>query len=381
MRAERRLSLNSMAGIVEYTPGDLTLTARAGTTLGQLDRVTAAEGQWLPLDPFYGIAAGEPADAGAFDGAWPAAGSIGATAATASAGPLAHAFGSPRDIVLGVEFVTGSGDVVRAGGRVVKNVAGFDLTRLTIGAWGTLGVITELSLRLRARPEVDETVVAFLPADPGELVTTVEALRVAPLAAMALELVNAPLARKLDIASSTDRTASSTVVVARLGGNADAVSAQRGAISAIRSSAMTRKGGHSGLEVHEIADAVTFWRNLRSCEPARAAVLRLSAPPARIGVTWLAALQLEQALPNTLLHATVGRGVVRCIMPVTDAGALQRAIAAVPAPVTRIFERLPADAWPLLAPAAARDRLSRRVRDAFDPERLLNPGILGEADA
>src|SRR5919199_245968 len=77
---------------------------------------------------------------------------------TASYGPLATAFGTPRDAVLGAEFVTGTGAVVRGGGRVVKNVAGFDLVRLVIGAWGTLGVLTEITVRLRARPEIDETV-------------------------------------------------------------------------------------------------------------------------------------------------------------------------------------------------------------------------------
>ena len=101
--------------------GDLTLTARAGTTLANIARATAAEGQWLALDP-HGSASG----------------TLGATIATASAGPLAHAFGTPRDNVLGIEAVTGTGEIVRAGGRVVKNVAGFDLTRLFTGAWGTL---------------------------------------------------------------------------------------------------------------------------------------------------------------------------------------------------------------------------------------------------
>ena len=131
-------------------PGDLTLTARAGTTLAEIERATAAERQLLALDP-YGTARG----------------TIGATIATASAGPLAHAFGTPRDLVLGLEFVTGDGAVIRAGGRVVKNVAGFDLTRLLTGAWGTLGVITEVSVRLRALPEMEESV-ALAVRDDGD---------------------------------------------------------------------------------------------------------------------------------------------------------------------------------------------------------------------
>ncbi|PYP65762.1 MAG: hypothetical protein DMD26_09925, partial [Gemmatimonadetes bacterium] len=123
VRAGATLVMRSLSGIVEYEPGDLTLTARAGTTMDEIARATSAHGQWLALDPF-----GDPARA-----------TLGATIATASSGPLARAFGAPRDVTLGVEFVTGRGDVARGGGRVVKNVAGFDLTRLLTGSWGSLG--------------------------------------------------------------------------------------------------------------------------------------------------------------------------------------------------------------------------------------------------
>ena len=116
VNADRIASLAAHSGVVEYTPGDLTITVKSGTTLGDIERITAEKGQWLPLDPF-----------GSRDG------SIGATIATGSFGPLAHAFGRARDLVLGVEFVTGQGKVVRGGGKVVKNVAGFDLVRLITG--------------------------------------------------------------------------------------------------------------------------------------------------------------------------------------------------------------------------------------------------------
>ncbi|MGH7647163.1 MAG: FAD-binding oxidoreductase, partial [Gemmatimonadaceae bacterium] len=130
------LALDALSGIIAYIPGDLTLTARAGTTLAEIASATAEHGQWLALDPFG-----------------PDDGTIGATVATASAGPLAHSLGTPRDAVLGLEVVTGDGTIIRTGGRVVKNVAGFDLTRLFTGSWGTLGVITEVTVRLRAKPE------------------------------------------------------------------------------------------------------------------------------------------------------------------------------------------------------------------------------------
>lgn len=139
--AENRLSLADDAGILAYAPDDLTVTARAGTTLRELNDTLAQRDQWIALDPDGGLE-----------------GTIGATIATCSYGPAAALFGTARDQVLGMTVVLGTGDVVRPGGRVVKNVAGFDLTRLMIGAWGTLGVITEVTLRVRSRAMLRDSI-------------------------------------------------------------------------------------------------------------------------------------------------------------------------------------------------------------------------------
>src|SRR5688500_2127578 len=111
--------------------------------------------------------------------------------------------GLPRDTVLGVEFETGTGDVVRGGGRVVKNVAGFDLTRLMVGAWGTLGIITEVSVRLRGLPERDVTVAVSVPAGHAQLADLLARLRTAPIAPIALELIDGTLARQLGIGAES----------------------------------------------------------------------------------------------------------------------------------------------------------------------------------
>jgi glycolate oxidase FAD binding subunit len=134
-----RVETTSLSGIIEYVPGDLTLTAYAGTTLAEISAATAPHQQWCPLAPDGGDDV-----------------TLGAVFATATRGPFSHALGSPRDIALGIEFVDGTGAIARAGGRVVKNVAGFDLTRLFTGSWGTLGIITEVSVRIRAVPPVLE---------------------------------------------------------------------------------------------------------------------------------------------------------------------------------------------------------------------------------
>ena len=186
-----------------YEPGDFTLTARAGTTLTELANATLPHRQFLALDP-YGSATG----------------TLGATVATAASGPMAHAFGAPRDNVIGLEVITGDGAVVRCGGRVVKNVAGFDLTRLFTGSWGTLGVITEVSVRLRALPAVDETYALGVDERPDALAALVRTLRVASIAPLAAELVSPTLASRLSLPSTA-------TLLVRLAGNATSIRAQR----------------------------------------------------------------------------------------------------------------------------------------------------------
>lgn len=327
------LALDALSGIVAYTPGDLTLTARAGTTLADIAAVTAEHGQWLALDPF-----------GSDDG------TIGATIATASAGPLAHAFGTPRDAALGLEVVTGDGAIVRTGGRVVKNVAGFDLTRLFTGSWGTLGVITEVTVRLRARPEVDETWAVALP-DDGAIGAACRAARGAAAAPIALELVDAPLAAALGLGTHP-------AMLVRLAGAAAAMRAQRDALRPLGAAAPAPEG---------------IWQRLRTAEPPASTVLRLSHRPDRIADTWRAAA----GIPSAYRHATPSRGIVRVIVYGDDDIAAATARAA--ARCTLIAERAPAAVWlagPTPVPNAP---LSARIRAAFDPAGILNPGLAPDA--
>jgi glycolate oxidase FAD binding subunit len=338
----QRVALDGLTGIVDYTPGDLTLTARAGTTLAEIAEATAANGQWLALAPWGGDV-----------------GSLGAAAATASAGPMSGALGTPRDNVIGLEVVTGTGDVVRGGGRVVKNVAGFDLTRLMVGAWGTLGVITEVSVRLRALPEVDATLALAAPNAATQLGALLTLLRTAPVAPLGLELLSASLAQRLGIGTET-------LLLARLAGNGESVTAQRDAL------------GQVG-DVVEIDGGI--WNRLRAVEPASASVVRLSGTVGRFAETWNSAQRVAATVDGAFAHATVLRSVVRVVVPDED-GTLPAAAAdalGAQSRDVRIFERLPAALWSSLAPTPVADRLSRGIRTAFDPHRLLNPGILGES--
>lgn len=257
VRAARTISLRAMRGILAYNPADLTLTCGAGTTIAELDEATRPHGQWCPLAP-----PGTDLTS-----------TVGATVATAAEGPYATALGRPRSLVLGLECVDGTGRIIAAGGRVVKNVAGFDLTRAMIGAWGTLGAITQVHLRLRARPVVDETWSVRLPAADR---SALEAYVRGPLA---------PLACVRHRPTSGESHDHATFLV-RLGGNAAVVEASRAALRAL------------GETMPQPPDALDAWR-------------AFDDPPAR-ALSWR---------------------------------------------------------W---------DPISVRLRDRFDPDRLLNPGLLGE---
>jgi glycolate oxidase FAD binding subunit len=338
--ATESISTRELAGITEYVPGDLTLTARAGTTLDEIRMATGAHDQMLSLDPH-----------GSDEG------TLGATIATGSAGPLSTSFGSPRDLMLGLEFVTGEGAIVRGGGRVVKNVAGFDLTRLLTGSWGTLGVITELTVRLHARAEADESIAVSLDGDAG-VERTRELLRRLPFSPFACEVVNARLARRL---IAIDGVAA----IIRLGGNHLAVAAQRTAFAALG-------------PVTEVASDV--WQRLRGSEGVGALVFRLSTRSSEIARAWNAASAVADECPGTTIVATPARGIVRCVVPsgASSVAALGRLWNGNESAVTRIGERLTPELWPIVSPPPAADRISAGIKRTFDPRGVLNPGIFGE---
>ena len=335
--APTTLSLAADRGIVEYVPGDLTLTARAGTPIAELFAAVKANDQWLPLDPWGS------------DG-----GTLGATLSTATAGPHSHAMGLPRDVALGVEFVSGTGEVIRAGGRVVKNVAGFDLTRLVIGAWGTLGVITEVTLRLRARPAVLRTLLLGVETQARTLNSWAVDLRRLPFTPIASELVNGELARRLDLGGRP-------TCIIRIAGNANSVNAQLAAL---------RRLG----PISDAPDGV--WQRLRECDRGAQATWRHSQAPSAFGDTWNGVEKATSEVDGALLHGNPLRGVVRAAAR-GDVGALRRAVQA--AVGTRAIEMLPADAFALHDDPVRMStaRLEGRIRKTFDPKGILNPGIMG----
>jgi glycolate oxidase FAD binding subunit len=173
------LGLGRLDRLLDHEPGDLTATVQAGMTLARFQDALREHGQWLSLDP------PDPERA-----------TIGGIVAANASGPRRHLYGTARDQLIGLTVVTADGAIVRGGGKVVKNVAGYDLPKLFIGSYGTLGVIVDLTFRLRPLPETERWVSARFDRlkDAGAAVRAIMNSDVIPVA---LELLDADASRAL----------------------------------------------------------------------------------------------------------------------------------------------------------------------------------------
>ncbi|MGE0351617.1 MAG: FAD-binding oxidoreductase [Gemmatimonadales bacterium] len=177
--ADLTLSLSGMHRVIQVSPADLIASVQAGITLESLRRQLGDHGMWFAVDP-----PGRPDR------------TLGSIAATATAGPLRQGFGPVRDHIMGCAVVCGDGRVILVGARVVKNVAGYDLTKLMVGGFGGFGIVTELHLRLRTLPRADATMTAR--GDRDALLSIGRELLEQQLAPAALELFSPALAAEAD---------------------------------------------------------------------------------------------------------------------------------------------------------------------------------------
>lgn len=309
------LDLGDHAGIVDYDPSELVITARAATPLAQIERTLAEHGQMLAFEPpHFGHGA-----------------TLGGCVAAGLSGPRRACAGSVRDFVLGARLIDGHGRHLNFGGRVIKNVAGYDVSRLLAGSMGVLGVITEVSLK-----------VVPLPADTCTLRLELDL-------PAALRTMNEWAGRPLPLSATAWHDG---VLTLRLAGAAAAVTVARRAI---------------GGEALAVAEAEAGWQALREqSHPFFAAgpvLWRLSVPQT--------APVLD--LPGPLLIEW--GGAQRWIAADLDAGAARAAAAAAGGHATRFRDReRRADAFTPLSPAVA--ALHRRLKAVFDPQGLFNPGRL-----
>jgi len=305
------LEVAAYAGIVAYEPRELVLTVRAGTRLADIETALAAEAQMLAFEPpRFGEAA-----------------TIGGTVACNLSGPRRPYAGAARDFVLGARIVNGKGEDLSFGGRVIKNVAGYDVSRLMAGALGTLGVLTELSFKVLPKPPAEATLAFEM--DEARMVETVNkwAGQPLPLSATAWE---------------------AGVLRVRLSGAASAVAAAR-----------AKLGGT------EAADGPAYWDALRE---QRLPFFAAGRPLWRLSVAQTAA-----PIPAGQPQLVEWGGGLRWVCGELDA-ARARELAANAKGHATLFRGgdRAAGVFHPLAPAIA--KIHRRLKDAFDPAGILNPG-------
>jgi glycolate oxidase FAD binding subunit len=158
-QSDLTLDLSGLSGVTLYEPEELVLSAQAGTPLAEIEALVREKGQQLAFEPMdYGPVLGGPAGDGSLVGGSLAGGSLGGALAVNLSGPRRIKAGAARDHFLGVTAVSGRGETFKSGGRVVKNVTGYDLCKVLAGSFGTLAAMTEVTIKTLPRPETEETI-------------------------------------------------------------------------------------------------------------------------------------------------------------------------------------------------------------------------------
>jgi glycolate oxidase FAD binding subunit len=350
------LSSSGLAGIVAYNPGEMVMTARAGTPVAEIEAALAESGQMMAFEPMdhrpLMATEGEPTIGGIF-------------AANVS-GPRRFVSGAARDSLLGVRFVNGRGEIVKAGGRVMKNVTGLDLVKLMAGSHGTLGLLTEVTFRVPPKPKTEETIVLSGLNDA-------EAAN-AMAAAMALPLeVSGAAHLPLTVAWSflDGRLPQGEATVLRIEGLPGSVAVRGEKLAA----AMGRLGSVIRLEED---DSRRLWREIRNVKPyadgTSRPVWRASVAPGT-GHQLVAALRLEEGVDA---YYDWQGGLVWMRMEAEPEGEmLRRYIHALGGGHATLMRATPAHRATTAAfqpqPEAVA-LLSARVKEKFDPAGIFNPG-------
>ncbi len=359
-----RLDLAALSGIGLYEPAELVMGAAPATPMAEIRAALADNNQRLAF---------EPPDLGPLLGGGTASGTIGGVIACNLSGPRRILSGAARDHLLGFQAISGRGQEFKSGGRVVKNVTGFDLSKLMAGSFGTLGVMSEVTIKVVPAPEKTRTVLVLGAGDED-----------------AVKAMGAALASSNEVSAAAHlpRHAAAASMVPYVSGAGGAVTAIRvegpGPSADYRCQALKDLLADFGdLEELHTANSRTLWREVRDVTyftgEEESQVWRISVPPAAGARV---AAEILESLPGRVFFDWGGGLVWLSLTPLDDAGhecvrgalgpsgghaTLIRAAPEVRAR-TPVFQPQPA---PLKALAA-------RIKEAFDPGRILNPGRMGE---
>lgn len=357
------LDVSGLSGVTLYEPEELVLSARAGTPIAEIEKLLAAHGQELAFEPLdYGPVLSLPAGQG----------TIGGVLATNLSGPRRIKAGAARDHFLGFTAVSGRGEAFKSGGRVVKNVTGYDLCKLMAGSFGTLAVMTDVTIKTLPRAESEVTVLVLGLDDQAAMAAMAQAMGSSCEVSGAAHL---PVEVSSRFASLSGLQTSATIF--RLEGVPPSIAHRQKILAAMMSS----HGPASGkIEFLAQENSQALWRAVRDAAPFapenkmdERTLWRVSLPPSRGhdlaklisaaaqmfydwagGLVWVALPRTEDGGAGQMRHATRQLG---------GHATLIRAPSAIRASV---------DVFEPQEPALA--ALTKRVKDGFDPTGVLNPG-------
>ena len=362
VQASHGLELSALSGIKAYEPEELVLTAGAGTALAEIEAAVEAQGQMLAF---------EPPDLGPLYGQETGRGSIGGVLACNLSGPRRIKAGAARDHFLGLEAVTGRGELFKAGGQVVKNVTGYDLAKLMAGSYGTLAAFTEVTLKVLPRPEKTYSVLLFGLDDGKALEAMTRALTSAHEVSGAAHLP-AAMARRSSLSYLAEADASVTAI--RVEGPGPSVKHRVAALRRELSDLAESEELHS-------QNSVSLWRWLGAGGPlanganGEAAIWRISVAPSD------APAVMERVAAGDSLEGFYdwGGGLLWLALPGGEDAGAQRVRAAL-GPAGGHATLLRAESASRAAVSvfepleSAKAALTERIKDGFDPRRILNPG-------
>ena len=368
-RAGVVLDLSRCNRVLDYQPADLTATVEGGVTLAGMQRELAGGGKFVPLESPLAERA-----------------TVGGILAANSSGPLRYAYGLPRDWLIGVSVIGGDGVESKAGGRVVKNVTGYDLNKLYIGSLGTLGVIVEATFKLAPIPETGAALTAAFPTlDAG--ITAGRSLISQVYAPQGVIVVNRMVARRLGL-DGVNPTAAA-YGLAFFAGRPRAVTRRRE-----ESARLLRDAGAVSVEAGDAADSQSLQQRLTdlgwdgATKPALG--LKVNLPAAKVG-EWAAYVDSKGAGADWGMIADVGFGTV-LLLRWGEVAADEAAVDAAIGEIAELRERARAlgstvvvehcplavkaglDVWGGGPGMEGELAIMRRIKDSFDPAGILNPG-------
>jgi len=360
-QVDATLDLSGLTGVTLYEPEELVLSARAGTPLAEIEDLLDSKAQQLAFEPMdYGPLLGLPSRQA----------TIGGVVAANLSGPRRIRAGAARDHFLGFTAVSGRGETFKSGGRVVKNVTGYDLCKLIAGSWGTLAAMTDVTIKTLPRPETEASVLVH-DLDPARAADAMAAAMGSSADVSGSAHLSAALAQR----ASADVASGHSVTALRLEGVAPSVVHRKAALEDL----LRPFGALASL--NDIQSRA-FWRAIRDVVPFAAEgpagkrhVWRLSVAPMQGAA---AARTIAQQTDAEFLFDWAGGLVWAALAPREDAGAaaVRAAVAAGGGHATLI--RAPASLRASVGAFTPQPdgiaALSRRVKEGFDPQGVLGPG-------